>query len=81
MDELVRVESIAPETYGILVVRLLCSDPDRPYSPPQIRGCVEERLGIFNAPDRHDDPARAWDKNQSEFGNWLCKRSNPYYKR
>lgn len=53
MDELVRVESIAPETYGILVVRLLCSDPDRPYSPPQIRGCVEERLGIFNALDRY----------------------------
>ena len=53
MDELVRVESIAPETYDILVVRLLCADPDRPFSPPQIRGCVEERLGIFNARDRY----------------------------
>ena len=53
MDELVRVESIAPETYDILVVRLLRSDPDRPFSPPQIRGCVEERLGIFNALDRY----------------------------
>ena len=53
MDELVRAESISPEIYGILVLRLFRPNPERLYSPSQIRICVEKQLGILNAQDRY----------------------------
>ena len=53
MDELVRVGSISPEIYGILVLRLFRPDPGRLYSPAQIRIYVEKQLGILNAQDRY----------------------------
>jgi hypothetical protein len=53
MDELVRVGSISPEIYGILVLRLSRPDPGRLYSPAQIRIYVEKQLGILNAQDRY----------------------------
>jgi len=53
MDELVKVGSIFPEIYDILVLRLFRPDPGRLYSPAQIRICVEKQLGILNAQDRY----------------------------